>query len=163
MSFFHIITDSLLFGYSSNIFRWVACARGEFSCDQCGKTFPVGAKLRDHIKDYHEVSWTSIGTFIAHKLNRIYNNFQSEDDKSHSEHKVVHQSVEIKKEVATFAEATSITEVAEHYNIEKSTISGVVPKKNYFQQKYSEEVIITTNLQIINLELIQLYRLCNLS
>ena len=68
MSIFHITTDSLLFECSSNILRWVACARGEFSCDQCGKTFPVGAKLRDHIKDYHEVSWTSIGTYIAHKL-----------------------------------------------------------------------------------------------
>ena len=151
MSIFHITTDSLLFECSSNILRWVACARGEFSCDQCGKTFPVGAKLRDHIKDYHEVSWTSTGTFT------IYNNFQ--DDKSLGGHKVVHHSVEIMKKVTTFAEATSNTEAAKHYNIEESTISVGVPKKTYFQQKYSEEVIITTNLQILNLELVQLYRL----
>ena len=56
--------------------------------------------------------------------------------------------MEIKKEVATFAEATPNTEAAEHYNIEESTISVGVPKKTYFQQKYSEEVIFTTYLQI---------------
>ena len=72
------------------------------------------------------------------------------DEKSHGGHKVVHQSVDIKKEVATFAEATPNTEAAEHYNIEESTISGGVPKKTYFQQKYSEEVIIITNLQFLN-------------
>ena len=67
--------------------------------------------------------------------------------------------MEIKKEVATFAEATPNTEAAEHYNIEESMISVGVPKNTNFQQKYSEEVIITTDLQVLNLELVQLYRL----
>ena len=67
--------------------------------------------------------------------------------------------MEIKKEVATFAEATPNAEAAEHYNIEESMLNVGVPQKTYFQQKYSEEVIITTNLQILNLKLVQLYRL----
>ena len=54
--------------------------------------------------------------------------------------------MEIKKEVATFAEATSNAQAAKYYNIEESTISGGVPKKTYLQQKCSVEVIITTNL-----------------
>ena len=47
--------------------------------------------------------------------------------------------MEIKKEVATFAEATPNTEAAE-----ESMLNVGVPKKTYLQQKYSEEVIITT-------------------
>ena len=57
--------------------------------------------------------------------------------------------------MAIFAEATSNTEAAEHYNIEESMLNVGVPKKTYFQQKYSEEVIITTSLQILNLKLVQ--------
>ena len=64
--------------------------------------------------------------------------------------------MDIKKEVATFAEATSNTEAAKHYNIEESRISVGVPKKTYFQQKYSEEVIVATILQILNLKVVQL-------
>ena len=58
-----------------------------------------------------------------------------------------------------FSTLDTLCEAAEHYNIEESTISVGVPKKTYFQQKYSKEVIITTNLQILNLKLVQLYRL----
>ena len=48
------------------------------------------------------------------------------------------------------AQQCANTKAAEHYNIEESMISVGVPKNTNFQQKYSEEVITITNLQISN-------------
>ena len=95
-------------------------------------------------------------------VNKKYLSFQSDIDKSLG-HKVVHHSLETKKEVVALAQATSNREAAKQYNIDESTIRAWVkkfdatseagfgwpeaqgvdaPKKAYFQQKYSEEVII---------------------
>ena len=94
-------------------------------------------------------------------VNKKYLSFQSDIDKSLG-HKVVHHSLETKKEVVALAQATSNREAAKQYNIDESTIRAWVkkfdatnesgfgwteaqgvdaPKKAYFQQKYSEEVI----------------------
>ena len=63
--------------------------------------------------------------------------------------------IQVKKEVVASALVTSNREAAKSYKIEESTIrawvkkvkdgtidSGVVSKKAYFQQKYSEQVSI---------------------
>ena len=80
---------------------------------------------------------------------------------------MVHHSLETKKEVVALAQATSNREAAKQYNIDESTIrawvkkldtaneSGIgwpeaqgvdAPKKAYFQQKYSEEVTIKSQM-----------------
>ena len=63
--------------------------------------------------------------------------------------------IQVKREVVASAQATSNVEAAKKYKIEESTIrawvkkleggtddSQVVPRKGYFQQKYSEQVSI---------------------
>ena len=75
--------------------------------------------------------------------------------------------METKKEVVALAQATSNREAAKQYNIDESTIRAWVkkfdatneaglgwpeaqgadaPKKAYFQQKYSEEVTIQSQM-----------------
>ena len=45
-------------------YRWVSLARGDHSCDQCGKSFINGAHLKNHIKQDHEVRYTTSSPYF---------------------------------------------------------------------------------------------------
>ena len=111
---------------------WVSLARGDHSCEDCGKFFTSQAQLKSHRNLHHE------------------------RDKSEGGHRVAFHSMEVKREVVASARAASnIKETARKFNIEESTIrawmkklrdgsenydSRGIPKKGYFQQKYREQL-----------------------
>ena len=88
-------------------YRWVSLARGDHSCDQCGKSFINGAHLKNHIKQDHEVRYTTSSPYFFKRcLNLVIkltseaerDNSQEQKEREKSEgHEVVYHSLEVKK------------------------------------------------------------------
>ena len=77
--------------------RWVSLARGEHSCDVCGKGFSNRTHLRNHIELEHEVRfrWSRFVHRIQKlKINIIFLIQCEKSDKSQG-HGVVYYSVEV--------------------------------------------------------------------
>lgn len=78
--------------------RWVSLARGDHSCDVCGKSFSLRAHLKIHIKQEHEVRHCCSIFFLS--IKQVLNSFpqiQSETERDKSQgHLVVYHSLEVK-------------------------------------------------------------------
>ena len=142
----------------------------KYTCDTCGKQFGFNKNLKRHEK-IHAVEGKEVVYSNNFKLEVLEKSEEIGIEKMaklvglkestikgwgrDEGHQVVHQPLQVKKEVVAFALAKSVAEAEKEYNIEESTIRSWIkklknfeamedadfaPRKDYVQKKYSAQV-----------------------
>ena len=151
----------------------------KFTCDTCGKQFGFNKNLKRHEKIHavegkevvysnnfklevleksEEIGIEKMAKLVGLKESTIKSWGRDEG------HQVVHQPLQVKKEVVAFALAKSVAEAEKEFNIEESTIRSWIkklkncetmededfaPRKDYVQKKYSAQVFNCFHSQIL--------------